>query len=96
MTRTEALQFIAGTNGRVFAVEFVKRTTGERRVMNCRLDVTSHLTRQPDGPPQEPGVTIHAHKLLKVFDMVKRAYRSIPVDGMVRLKAAGQWHDITD
>lgn len=91
VSRREALQFIAGTNGRVFAVEFVKRTTGELRLMNCRLDVRKHLVRQYDGPPEQPGVTIKAGQLISVFDMVKKAYRSIPVDGITRIKIGGEW-----
>lgn len=96
MTREEAVRFIAQTGGRLFAVEFVKRTTGELRVMNCRLDVRKHLTRPHDGPPEEPGVTVTGAKLIKVFDMVKRGYRSIPVDGITRIKVNGVWHPVTD
>lgn len=94
MTRKQALLFIAQTGGKIFALRFLKRTTGEERTMNCRLDVTSHLKTAPDGPPMEKGVTIKPGGLITVFDMVKKKYRSVPVDGITHIKVNGEWLEV--
>jgi len=39
-----ARQVIGNTLGKFFSVEFVKRTTGEVRKMNCRTGVTKGVT----------------------------------------------------
>lgn len=69
--------------GKVFTVVFTKRTTGEERVMNCRKGVTKHLKGGPAAyNPSE-------HHLLWVFDMQKKAYRSIAIEGISSLKMEG-------
>lgn len=97
MTRNEAITFITRTNGRIFAVEFIKRGDGSLRLMNCRTGVVSHAktpARDWDGTPT---VTLldHHHNLVSVFDMTKLAYRSIPVEGIQRIKIGGVWHPVT-
>ena len=86
MTRQEARDWIDASN-RIFAVDFVKRSTGERRVMNCRRKCLCHLK---DGPaaycPDERG-------LIVVFDM-RNGYRSIPLEGITRIKIDGKWEDV--
>lgn len=79
-TREEIVELIKNTDGKIFTVTFVKRTTGEIRVMNCRLGVTKHLkggTQSYD--PSE-------YDLLTVFDMQKKAYRSISLDTIISVK----------
>jgi len=66
---------------KIATVTFVKRHTGELRRMNCRLGVTRYL--KGTGPAYDAS----AHKLLTVFDMQKKAYRSIPVENVVEVKA---------
>lgn len=85
MTTTQAVEFITGTHGRIFAVEFVKRSTGELRLMNCRTDVSKYVTGA--GLSYDP----KAKGLITVFDMCKHGYRSIPVDGIQRIKVDGEW-----
>ncbi len=68
---------------KVFTVVFTKRTTGEERVMNCRKGVTKHLKGGPAA--YDPA----AHQLLWVFDMQKKAYRSIAIEGITSLKMEG-------
>jgi len=72
------------SDGKIFQVEFIKRTTGELRKMRCRLGVKKYL---------KGGVKKYASKdkqLLTVFDMDAKGYRSIPVEGIRLLKVGGQ------
>ena len=72
------------SGGRIFSVEFVKRTDGTVRRMVCRLGVTKHL---------RGGKSTYSAKskgLLPVFDMDAKGYRSIPVDAIQRLTVGGQ------
>ncbi len=88
MTRAEAITFLLNTNGRIFGVEFVKRSTGELRRMNARLGVTKHLkggTRAYDPA---------AHALLCVFDLQKGAYRSVALDALTRVCIDGEWRAV--
>lgn len=97
MTREDALKAMLATEGRFFAVEFVKVSTGEKRLMNCRLGVMSHLKGEPqrdwDGAPV---VTFYDHNrdLVLVWDAVKKAYRSFKLASVVRLKVAGEWQQV--
>jgi hypothetical protein len=69
--------------GHIFTCVFYKRSTGEERVMNCRKGVTKHLAGGP--PAYDPA----AKKLIWVFDVQKRAYRSIAIEGILSLKMDG-------
>jgi hypothetical protein len=89
MTTHEAAKLIRGSGGRFLAVHFVKRSTGELRRMTCRLGVTAHLSG--GGPAYDAG----SHNLITVFDLGVRAYRSVPVEGIRRLRFAGQDWEVT-
>lgn len=68
--------------GRIFSVEFIKRTDGQIRKMVARTGVKSaggDLNYDP-----------HYHNLITVFDMGKRGFRSIPVDNIISLKVDGR------
>lgn len=83
-TAFDAAAVIEGTNGKFFTVEFVKRTTGERRVMTARTGVTKHLkggVRKYD--PAMKG-------LIGVYDVQSNGYRSIPIDNIVRVTFGGE------
>jgi hypothetical protein len=71
-------------DGRIFSVEFIKRTTGEKRLMVCRLGVKSHLkggTKKFDDKEKN---------LLTVFDVQKKGYRSIPLENIISVKIHGE------
>lgn len=71
-------------DGKIFQVEFIKRTTGELRKIRCRLGVKKHL---------KGGKKTYSPKdkhLLTVFDMEAKGYRSIPVEGIRLLKVGAQ------
>lgn len=77
-------------NGKIFTVEFVKRTTGETRVMNCRLGVQKNLVGV--GHKFNPS----EKNLLCVFDMQKESYRFISLENLISLKLNGKkyiWKD---
>lgn len=89
MTLAQALLYIANSSGRIFCVEFVPRTKNELRQMTCRLGVRRHLKNGPAAyKPAEKG-------LVWVFDMTKQAYRSIPTEGLLRVKIDGEWQEVT-
>jgi hypothetical protein len=88
MTTEEAADRINGSGGSILTVEFVKRTNGERRTMNCRLGVRKHLRGG------EASYDPAAHGLICVYDMQKGGYRSINVDTIRRLTIGGQTFEV--
>lgn len=70
-------------DGRIFEVTFIKRTTGERRSMVCRLGVKSHLKGG------KKAYDARKHDLLTVFDMQAREYRSIALDSVLSARVNG-------
>ena len=85
ITRDEAVSKIRNfEDGRIFTVVFFKRTTGERRVMNCRQRVTKHL---------KGGDAAYSFKekgLVSVFDMQKGAYRCFAPDALIEIRCEGE------
>lgn len=102
LTRRNALKFIAARAGKIFAVRFTKRTTGEEREMACRQGVKSRLSANPS----KPGIDFAKNDLIPVFDVnavtpakgdeesKKGAYRSIPKEGITAIKINGEWYDV--
>mgnify|MGYP000021997382 CR=1 FL=1 len=76
------------SDGKIFHVEFIKRSTGELRKMRCRLGVTKHLKGGGKA------YSAKAKKLLTVFDMEAKGYRSIPIEGICSLQVGGQQFSI--
>lgn len=68
----------------IFSVTFVKRKDQSIREMNCRLGVKKHLNG--GGPVYDA----KAYQLLTVFDMQIQEYRSIPLDGILEIRANGR------
>jgi len=89
MTGAELLEFIRkGSRGRFFCIEFVKRTTGELRPMLCRYGVRKYVTGV--GMAFNP----NEQNLVVVWDVKKKAYRMIPLEGVVRVKVRGEWQEV--
>lgn len=89
VSRWKAARLIADIpNGQAFRITFVKRTTGELREMTCQKGVSAHVTGK--GPAYDP----QDHNLLVVWDMVKRAYRSVPYEGLRSLKTGGKEYTV--
>lgn len=72
------------SDGSIFYVEFIKRTTGELRKMKCRAGVKKYLRGGAKG------YSAKAKNLLTVFDMENKGYRSIPVEAIKALSINGQ------
>lgn len=90
MTREEAVKYILEREGKIFAVRFIKRSTGQKRHMVCRQGVKAHLV---ENPTKEP-INFKANGLIPVFDMEANAYRSIPIEGIIELKVDGTWMEV--
>lgn len=80
VTHEQAAALIRGTKGKFFTAIFIKRSNGQRRTMNCRLGVKAYL-RKGVLPynPNDKG-------LIPCFDIQKRQYRMIPIDGLEEIK----------
>lgn len=81
------IRHLAGTT--IFSCRFIKRTTGEERLMVCRLGVTKHLSNGEGEAKQERAYDPIDKGLLPVWDMQKQAYRSISLDSILSIKIAG-------
>lgn len=84
----KVVKFIHNTHGKLFSVKFIKRSTGEERTMLCRTEVKKYLKggeRAYD--PKE-------HGLIFVFDMTKKAYRSIPQEGIYEVRMGKRWYKV--
>lgn len=90
MTRKEAEAYIRSRRGKIIGVVFTKRTNNEVRRMCCRLGVRKYLTGK--------GAAYDAAEkgLLVVFDMGRRAYRSVPLDGLTAVRVGGELIPVTD
>lgn len=71
------------SEGRIFHVEFIKRTTGELRKMTARLGVTKFL-KGGDKKYKD-----NDKELITVFDMGKNAYRCIPLENIINISING-------
>jgi hypothetical protein len=89
MTIQEALTYIQETHGKFFSVIFKKRTTGEIRNMLARTGVKSKLKGG------EAAYNFTEKSLIAVFDVQKGDYRSIPIEGIQKIKIDGTWNEVT-
>ena len=83
----KALEVFQAANGRIFSVDFIKRTTGELRTMNCRTGVTKHLKGG------EPAYDALSKGLMTVYSLDSQGYRSINLDGVLTAKVDGKIYD---
>jgi len=82
-----AIDIIKRTKGKFFSVEFVKRTTGEVRKMNCRTGVTIGVTGIGKAfNDVDKG-------LVTVWDAQISQFRSIPLANIIKITSQGvEWH----
>jgi hypothetical protein len=91
ISRKQAIHLINSIkDGSIFTVEFIKRTTGEHRIMNCRKGVTKHLAGG------ELAFDPKKKALIGVFDMQKRQYRFISTESILSLHADGEKYEVSD
>lgn len=89
ITISQALTMIGGTAGQTFGIEFIKRTTNERRVMSCRLGVRKGVTGV--GLAFNPA----SKGLLGVFDMNSDGFRFVNIEGVQAVTVAGERFAVT-
>lgn len=91
MTSKELGELLRADTGQFFSVEFVKRTTGELRFMNCRTGVRKYV--KGVGASYD----FKEKNLVCVYDMVNKGYRTIPLENVLRVKLHGKgWVDILE
>ena len=89
ITAVKAAEILTATEGKIFSVKFVKRTTGEVREMVARTGVKAHLKGG------DAAYSFSAKSLLSVYDLQKKAYRSIALDAIVSLKSGGEEYEVS-
>lgn len=82
--RADVHNFLRSLNGKFFTIEFTKRTTGELRVMRA---TTNYQTKLAGGSLKYNADEL---ALIPVWDLDKKAFRSIPTDAVIRIRALGQ------
>lgn len=89
ITRSDAVKMI-GQTSRIFCAEFIKRSNNARRKMVCRRGVVKHLKGGV------PAYDFREKGLIPVFDMRVKEYRSIPIEGLRRLRIDGRTYRVVD
>lgn len=89
--REQAIRFIRETEGKFFSVEFIKRTTGEKRIMNCRTGVKRYLVGENG---KGASYNFQEKMLISVYDVEKSGYRSIPIEGITKITVDGEWKEV--
>ena len=84
----EAAEMIRSSNGAIFGVDFVKRTTGEVRKMTARLGVKKHLKGG------DAAYDAAAKDLIFVYDITKKAYRSVALDAITAVRFGGEVYEV--
>ena len=84
----EAAEMIRSSNGAIFGVDFVKRTTGEVRKMTARLGVKKHLKGG------EAAYDAAAKDLIFVYDVAAKGYRSIALDAIKAVRFGGEKYEV--
>jgi len=88
ISKVKAIDLIRGSKGKVFTVTFTKRTTGEERKMNARLGVSKYVTGK--GLKFDP----KKYALIPVFEMPKKQYRMINLEGINQLVLEGAKYEV--
>lgn len=85
ISRFKVLKVINDTNGKIFAVKFIKKN-GAIRVMLARLGVQKDLKGGTSGASEKNG-------LITVWDMVAKGYRMINLETLITLNASGERYE---
>lgn len=90
LKRADVLDFLTSLNGSFFGIEFIKRTTGEKRVMRATTNYQKHLKGG------KASYNFTDKKLIPVWDLDNKAFRSIPTDSVLVIRAKGNTYTITE
>ena len=77
--QSDLRDFIESTNGKIFKIYFVKRSTGKMREMLCRTGVTINVNG--NGHKYNP----KDYRLINVYDLHKKNHRFIPIENVICL-----------
>ena len=88
MEKAKVHQFLRSLNGKFFTVEFTKRSTGEVRIMRATTNYESKLAGG------DLGYDANEKALIPVWDLEKKAFRSIPTDAVIRIVALGNTYEV--
>jgi hypothetical protein len=88
ISRSKALQYIKERFGEDITIEFIKRSTGQPRIMTFRQGVKTHLKGG------KAAYDFSDQGLLPVFDIHKDKYRCIPKENITRIWISGAWVDV--
>ena len=83
-----AKKMMEKSNGKIFTVCFIKKTDGTYREMNARIGVTKGVTGQGKKFNDAD------YGLLTVYDMQKRAFRSVSLRNIVALRTKGNQYKV--
>jgi len=88
LRRDKVRQKVEATRGKIFGASFTKRTTNKMRVMAARVGVRKGVTGV--GLSFDPV----AKNLIVVFDMRKREFRMISIEGLKELRVRGRIYKV--
>ncbi len=88
ISKLDAAQKIRDTKGRMFTVTFIKKSNGQKRVMNARLGVKAYL--RGGVLPYDP----NTKGLIPCYDVQKKDYTMINIPGIVNLKVGGVEYNV--
>jgi len=88
MTEKAAIHALTTAKGKFMTVTFLKKDGSTRR-MRCRTGVKRYV-KGVGSPLGTPSNRLQKYKLITVYDLDKAGYRSIPVDRVLSVKAAGK------
>ena len=86
ISRFKVLKVINDTNGKIFAVKFIKKN-GAIRVMLARLGARKDLKGGTNGASNKNG-------LITAWDMVANGYRMINLETLITLNASGERYEV--
>lgn len=83
--RSKAIEIIK--NGKIITIEFIKRTDGSRRVINCKYGVNKYKKGKAG---KGAAYSFKENGLISVFDLKDREYKAIPEERILSIKTAGR------
>lgn len=89
MQRKDLLRVVKENELKEIIVSFVKKSTGETRIMKCMYGVRVEGGKGMSYNAEEKG-------LISVFDLEKREYRAIPINNVFQLKTEKGQYKVID
>jgi hypothetical protein len=93
VSRETLVKKIKESDGQIITVDFIKRTDGRIRRLNGRLGVKAHV--KGTGKSASPSCNlITIYDLQAAKDDPKKAYRSIPMEGVFAARIGGESYEV--